>query len=35
MVHGVEGLVVGSAPASLRLGADAGWRRVCITCREH
>ena len=35
MVHGVERLEAGSAPAALRLGADAGWRRLCITCREH
>ena len=35
MVHGVERLVAGSAPTALRLGADAGWRRLCITCREH
>jgi hypothetical protein len=35
MVHGVERLEAGSAPAALRLGADPGWRRLCITCREH
>lgn len=35
MVHGVERLVAGSAPAALRLGTDVGWRRLCITCREH
>eukprot|EP00908_Phaeocystis_cordata_P005335 Transcript_15813.p2 GENE.Transcript_15813~~Transcript_15813.p2 ORF type:complete len:252 (+),score=103.88 Transcript_15813:103-858(+) len=35
MVHGVERILEGSGPGELRLGADPGWRRVCITCREH
>jgi len=36
MVHGVDRIVEGSGPADMRIGgADAGWRRVCITCREH
>ena len=34
IVHGMDRLVAGSAPAGLELGAQASWRRLCITLRQ-